>query len=115
LVLASVHLPPDIDFTTNEITGQGSTTQVFARLPLEIHHQQKSGGDFVIDPRTSHHFPLNKDGILYEMTNNPNAISNGRMRIYLQKANNSSWDMTNTPIYNLSFTIVIYKPRNTYN
>lgn len=49
------------------------------------------------------------------MTNNPHALSNGRLRIQLVDNNNGPWDLTQYPIYNLAFTVVIYKPRNTYN
>jgi hypothetical protein len=66
-------------------------------------------------PRSAETFPLTKDGILYEMTNNPHALSNGRLRIQLVDDNNRPWNLTTYPIYNLAFTVVIYKPRNTYN
>lgn len=38
-----------------------------------------------------------------------------RLCIQLVDNNNSPWDLTEYPIYNLQFTVVIYKPRNTYN
>lgn len=120
LQLRSINLPPDIDWTAAEDTNTGQNTQIFARIPLDaqfIHPVSggAGGSHYVLNPRAAGSFPLNKDGILYEMTNNPNALSNGRLRIQLVDNNNGPWDLTNYPIFNLQFTIVIYKPRNTYN
>lgn len=115
--LQSINLPPDIDFTAAEDTNTGRNTQIFARIPLHTTYKDKEtgGSKHPMIPRVAGSFSLNKDGILYEMTNNPNALSNGRLRIQLVDNDNGPWDMVNYPFYNLQFTIVIYKPRNTYN
>ena len=120
LQLRSVNLPPDIDWTAAEDGSLAQNTQIFARLPLDAQFigpntWGNAGTHYTMNPRASGFFPLNKDGILYEMTNNPNALSNGRLRIQLVDNNNGPWDLTNYPIYNFQFTVVIYKPRNTYN
>ncbi len=76
--LQSLNLPPFIDYTTyndpvNFISGN---TRIFARLPLfatptlgdsSLTTQAQFGLDRV----------LNKDSILYEMINNPSALSSG--------------------------------------
>ena len=122
--LASVNLPPDIDYTTDEDTQTGQNSQIFARIPLPVEYiliQSQIGGaggqDAVVkmNPRVAVDYNLNKDGILYEMTNNPNALGNGRINIRLVDNNNGAWDLSEYPIFNLQFTLVIYKPRNTYN
>lgn len=114
LQLQSVNLPPDIDFTTAEQTQTGANTQFFARIPLQTLYSGNQNNSYMV-PRSAETFSLNKDGILYEMTNNPHALSNGRLRIQLVDDANGPWDLTTNPIYNLQFTVVIYKPRNTYN
>lgn len=115
--LRSINLPPDIDWTAAEANDVGQNSHIFARLPLDLDYKinESLGSNFfALNPRVTGSFPLNKDGILYEMTNNPNALSNGRLRIQLLD-DDGPWNLTRYPIYNLAFTIVIYKPRNTYN
>ena len=115
LQLQSINLPPDIDFTAEEDSQTGRNTQIFARIPLQTTYGRITANSFYMAPRSAETFPLTKDGILYEMTNNPHALSNGRLRIQLLGDDNGPWNFTDHPIYNLSFTVVIYKPRNTYN
>lgn len=115
LQLQSINLPPDIDFTAEEDSQTGRNTHIFARIPLQTTYGRITANSFYMAPRSAETFPLTKDGILYEMTNNPHALSSGRLRIQLVDNNNSPWDLTEYPIYNLQFTVVIYKPRNTYN
>ena len=114
LQLQSINLPPDIDFTAVEKSQTGQNTQIFARIPLQTTYGRITANSFYMAPRSAETFPLTKDGILYEMTNNPHALSNGRLRIQLLD-DDGPWNLTRYPIYNLAFTIVIYKPRNTYN
>ena len=114
LQLQSINLPPDIEFTAVEKSQTGQNTQMFARIPLQTMYGRITANKFYMFPRSAETFPLTKYGILYEMTNNPHALSNGRLRIQLLD-DNGPWDLTKYPIYNLAFTIVIYKPRNTYN
>lgn len=128
----SITLPPDIDYTTQEgytkttvennveitetISPDGSNSRVFARvaLPLGLISKSSTTQAFV-DPRTAINNNLGKNGILTEMTNNPNAISNGMLHIQLIDDDNEPWNLNDYPIRNLQFVIVIYKPRNTYN
>lgn len=114
LQLQSINLPPDIDFTAAEDSQTGQNTHIFARIPLQTFYSGNKNNSYMV-PRSAETFPLTKDGILYEMTNNPHALSNGRLRIQLVDNNNGPWDLTAYPIHNLQFTVVIYKPRNTYN
>ena len=128
LQLGSINLQPDIDYTTDEASNIGRNTTVFARFPLETRYTEKetlqtgstpplptTQDRHPMIPRVTGTFSLNKDGILYEMTNNPHALSNGRLRIQLIDDDSDPWDLTAFPIHNLMFTLVIYKPRNTYN
>jgi len=115
LQLRSVSLPPDVDYTTDATTQVGKNTQIFARFPLPTEYIRESSTKHAMVPRVTGTFNLQKDGILYEMSNNPNAISNGRMRIEVISDANVLWNTTLAPIRKLFFTLVIYKPRNTYN
>jgi len=112
LKMRSSNLPPDIDYETDV----GRNTQCFARLPLKHEYLPKeSGAKHPMNPRTVGDYTLHKDGILYEMSNNPTALSNGQITIQLLRLNDQLWDVNLLPIYNFSFTLVIYKPRNTYS
>jgi hypothetical protein len=114
LQLQSLNLPPYIDYTShvdsiNQATGNSS---IFARLPLipiPIIHSSpgttyvKYGVDRI----------LNKNSILYEMINNPNALSNGNLNIRILDQNSEI--IPSGYIAAFSFTIVIYKPSNNYS
>jgi len=150
LCLGCPQLPPDIDYVCHENTldrlapdetvpllpAKSVKTNIFARLPLPVTYinirpgqGDLGGGDpavpanealYGMQPIVTQSMPLNKDTILTEMTNNPLAISNGRLRIYLldqfgNEFKNTVPGSTPYPWRNLSFTLVIYKPRNTYN
>jgi hypothetical protein len=146
LCLSCPQLPPDIDYVSNEETkdrldptdatrnlrAKTEKTNVFARLPLPQTYIQIRGGQndldteddkalFALQPVVTQSMPLNKGTILTEMTNNPLAISNGRLRIQLldqygnEFKNTVPGNPTAYPWRNFSFTLVIYKPRNTYN
>ena len=111
----SFSLPPDIDFSTSATSGRN--TQVFARVPVPfkfLSNGDQTGGDGAkgfYENTGTYHQVLNKDGILYEMTNNPNAISNGQLHFRI--VDYAGQPFTN--VVHMDFTIVIYKPRNTYN
>lgn len=122
LLLRSYNLPADIDYSTYADTNEGSNSRIFARLPLKTEYLPKEGQLHPMIPRVTGDYSLNKDGILYEMTNNPLAISNGRLRVELLNTAGSPFTWEDAPgaddivpIKNFAFTLVIYKPRNSYN
>ena len=124
LQMESYQLAPYIDFSSQTNTAAGSeqdnqnlsrSTQMFARVPLIAaptlgNSQLTTEATFALDR------VLNKDSILYEMRNNPFALSNGRLKFRLL-------DQDGIPIpgsdlnyiLKLSFTLVIYKPDENYN
>jgi len=132
LQFESYQLAPYIDYTSQHITSASNgaersqnmsrNTQVFARLPLvaspTLGNALKTteatfAGDRVI----------NKDSVLYEMRNNPLALSNGRLRFrildeYGEELPSEFGTQLNTAsvsaILSLAFTLVIYKPRENY-
>lgn len=120
--MESVQLTPYIDYSSQisedaDILEPGfndrnsRNTSIFARLPMirspgAIHDGNEVAmfaGDRV----------LNKDSILYEMRNNPNALANGRLRIRLLDEYGTQIPDGNIEAF--SFTLVIYKPSNNYN
>lgn len=113
LQLQSLNLPPYIDYSFIEFANDKSgNTRIFARLPLipipSIHSSAsttyvKFGLDRV----------LNKDSILCEMVNNPNALSNGNLQIRLLDQNGD--EILGDNIFSISLTLVIYKPSNKYS
>ena len=132
--LESYQLPPYIDYTSDNIAITNETeveqqqrcrnTTIFARLPLIAvptlgNYERTTESTFALDR------VLNKDSILYEMINNPNALSSGRLkfRILDDKGqvipsvakNIADIDVPVNFISSLSFTLVIYKPDNKYN
>jgi hypothetical protein len=132
--LESYQLPPYIDYTSNNIPNGGESgvqeslrcrnTSIFARLPLVASPTLGSSAltteaTFTLDR------VLNKDSILYEMINNPHALSNGRFKFRLideggipipERLFNSAGELVEVDFINsFSFTLVIYKPDNKYN
>jgi hypothetical protein len=131
--LESFQLPPYIDYTSNNIASSGSTvdnslrcrnTSIFARFPLIASptlgdFQRTTEATFALDR------VLNKDSILYEMINNPHALSNGRFKFRILSEEGLPLPQTFTTdtgtvvpvrlINSFSFTLVIYKPDNKYN
>jgi hypothetical protein len=132
--LESFQLPPYIDYTSNNIPNSGESgvqeslrcrnTSIFARLPLVASPTLGSSAltteaTFTLDR------VLNKDSILYEMINNPHALSNGRFKFRLideggipipERLFNSEGVLVDVDFINsFSFTLVIYKPDNKYN
>ena len=129
----SFQLAPYIDYTSQTRTAPGSlefnqtnsrNTQIFARLPL-IASPTLGNSLLTTEATFACDRVLNKDSILYEMRNNPFALSNGRLKFRLL-------DQSGQPIRNrtttlgpgsevdinflrqLSFTLVIYKPDENY-
>jgi hypothetical protein len=120
--LESYQLPPYIDYTSNNIATAGETetasnlrcrnTSIFARLPLVASptlgdSERTTEATFTLDR------VLNKDSILYEMINNPHALSNGRFKFRL--LDERGIPIPEDFINSFSFTLVIYKPDNKYN
>tara|TARA_R110000803_G_scaffold52584_4_gene108188 strand:- start:1561 stop:2127 length:567 start_codon:yes stop_codon:yes gene_type:complete len=123
--LESVQLTPYIDYTSqnsglDEVNQQESrNTSMFARFPLIATYAINNDPTYAIDR------VLNKDSILYEMRNNPMALSNGRLRFRMldetgQELGQSlreagDLDAGISPILSFAFTLVVYKPDNSYN
>jgi len=132
--LESYQLPPYIDYTSNNIETAGETetdsnlrcrnTSIFARLPL-IASPTLGNSALTTEATFTLDRVLNKDSILYEMINNPHALSNGRFKFRLideggnpipERLFNSEGELVEVDFINsFSFTIVIYKPDNKYN
>jgi len=118
-------LTPYIDFTSQntgtiqENNDRSRNTTIFARLPLVAsptlgNAEKTTEATFALDR------VLNKDSILYEMRNNPNALSNGRLRFRMldQDGNlmKGTGDLLNVDlIKSFSFTLVVYKATERYN
>jgi hypothetical protein len=112
--LQSNNLPPFIDYSTfnDPINIPARNTRIFARLPLVAtptlgDSSLTTAAQFSLD-RT-----LNKDTIMYEMINNPTALSSGNLNIRVL-------DVLGQPvpedyILGIAFTLVIYKTSNRYN
>lgn len=123
----SPFLPPDIDFSTtsddyeNITESRPQNRQIFARFALDNNLVYNLAANQMVVPQCfSYNGSLNKDSLMYEMSNNPNALRNGRLRftIYdqLYRPLKAIPSASTTPVIEqLSFTLVIYKPRNTYN
>jgi hypothetical protein len=112
--LQSNNLPPFIDYSTynDPINLPASNTRIFARIPLVAtptlgDSSLTTQAQFAVDR------VLNKDSIMYEMINNPSALSSGNLNIRVL-------DVLGQPIpddylQGIAFTLVIYKPSNKYN
>ena len=126
LQLESVQLTPYIDFTSqnlSQIAGdtqlaklfnqqKSQNTSIFARLPLIASPTLGSGAPLLTTEATfAGDRVLNKDSILYEMRNNPNALSNGRLRFRMLDEFGGELQA----IRAFAFTLVVYKPSNVYN
>lgn len=111
--LQSLNLPPFIDYSSYDDPNDVNTgnTRIFARFPLIA---VPTLGDSLLTTQATFGLDrvLNKDSILYEMINNPNALS-GNLNIRIL---DDEGDLVPDD-YILSFfcTLVIYKPSNSYN
>lgn len=120
--LESYQLPPYIDYISNNIPTidetdteaqlRCRTTSIFARLPL-IASPTLGNSELTTEATFALDRVLNKDSILYEMINNPNALSNGRLKFRI--LDEQGVIVPTGHINSLSFTLVIYKPDNKYN
>jgi hypothetical protein len=116
LQLESVQLTPYIDYTSqnagtvteNQLGSRN--TSIFARLPL-IAVPTMGAADKTTEATFASDRVLNKTSILYEMRNNPHALSNGRLRFRLL---DESGELVQN-IRSFAFTLVVYKPDNNYN
>ena len=132
--LESYQLPPYIDYTSNNIALFQETdideklrcrnTNIFARLPL-IASPTLGSSELTTEATFALDRVLNKDSILYEMINNPQALSNGRLKFRIldeggkpvpeTAVNDANEVVPIDYIDSFSFTLVIYKPDNKYN
>jgi hypothetical protein len=132
--LESYQLPPYIDYTSNNIALFQETdideqlrcrnTNIFARLPL-IACPTLGSSELTTEATFALDRVLNKDSILYEMINNPHALSNGRLKFRIldeggkpipeTAVNDANVVVPIDYIDSFSFTLVIYKPDNKYN
>lgn len=113
--LASLNLPSYIDYTsmTEDVYGgSNGNTSVFGRIPLVLYPSLPNATD-IIFPRFIHYHTYNKDSIMYEMLNNPNALANGNLNIKI--LDGAGYNIPDDYIIALSFTLVVYKPDNKYN
>ena len=112
--LQSLNLPPFIDYSSYDILNNTNTgnSRIFARIPLIA---TPTLGDSNLTTQASFAVDrvLNKDSILYEMINNPSALSNGNFNIRVLDFGGN--DVPDGYILGLIFTLVIYKPSNKYN
>jgi hypothetical protein len=112
--LQSNNLPPFIDYSTfnDQLNLPANNTRIFARIPLVATPTLGNAAlttlaQFAVDK------VLNKDSILYEMINNPSALSTGNLNIRVLDVLGQS--VPENYILGLAFTLVIYKPSNKYN
>jgi hypothetical protein len=113
--LASLNLPSYIDYTSvsEDIPGgMAGNTSVFGRIPLILASSLPTVTNNVV-PRFIYNHTFNKDSIMYEMLNNPNALANGNLNIKILDETGNN--IPNDFILSLSFTLVVYKPDNKYN
>ncbi len=112
--LQSLNLQSFINFSSYDDPGNTNTgnSRVFARIPLIA---SPTLGDSTLTSQASFAVDrvLNKDSILYEMINNPCALSNGNFNIRV--LNYEGYIVPDDYILSLLFTLVIYKPSNKYN
>ena len=116
LQLSSINLPPYIDYSSfpNAIA-RSENTKIFARIPITIIQTIPNSILPVGVSETRFGFSqlLNKDSIIYEMINNPNAVSNGKMTFrVLDSSGNGIPDGYISFLY---FTLVIYKHSDNYS
>lgn len=112
--LQSNNLPPFIDYSTfnDPINIPAQNTRIFARIPL-IATPTLGDSDLTTQAQFAIDKVLNKDSILYEMINNPSALSNGNLNIRILDVLGQS--IPEDYILGVAFTLVIYKPSNKYN
>ena len=132
LQFESFQLAPYIDFSSqtdtrlNQIVAQefnaanSRNTQIFGRIPL-IATPSLGNSNQITEATFAGDRVFNKDSILYEMRNNPLALSNGRLRFgILDEAGQPVQRFTlpgeveKSYLLSISFTLVVYKPDQSY-
>lgn len=113
LQLSSINLPPYIDYSSFPVAvARSENTKIFARIPLTLTPTIPNSAN-ISETRFGFSQLLNKDSIIYEMINNPNAVSNGKMTFrVLDNAGNAIPDGYINFLY---FTLVIYKHSDNYS
>ena len=107
--LSSINLPPYIDYSSfPDAIARSENTKIFARIPIT-----RVSTALATEIRFGYIQLLNKDSLIYEMLNNSNALSTGKLNIRLL-------DTTGIPIpdgyiNSIIFTLVIYKPNDGYS
>lgn len=137
IILSAVQLPPYIDFTsqntgtTEENSNNSRNTYAFARLPL-IPTPTMGNAQLTTESTYAGDRILNKDSILYDMRNNPFALSNGRLSIQVTDETGEpllasrlvenpltpfvpAFGPLDTLLDSVAFTLVIYKASERYN
>ena len=107
--LSSINLPPYIDYSgyAGAIATSGNT-RIFSRIPMVVLPTTTAGA-----VRFGFNQIINKNSIIYEMLNNQNALSNGRLTI--QILDTTGTNIPNGYITSIAFTLVIYKAIDNYN
>jgi len=132
LQFESYQLAPYIDFSSqndtqsNQIVAQelnsanSRNTQIFGRIPL-IATPSLGNSNQITEATFAGDRVLNKDSILYEMRNNPLALQNGRLRFRILdetgapiKRISLAGQVDKSYLLSISFTLVIYKPKDNY-
>jgi hypothetical protein len=113
--LSSINLPPYIDYSSYPAFFKKSeNTKIFARIPLILTPTLgNSATPAVNEVRFGFNQLLNKDSIIYEMLNNQNALSNGKLTIRVLDVGGDP--IPDGYINNIYFTLVIYKPNDRYS
>lgn len=111
--LSSINLPPYIDYSSFPASFKKSeNTKIFARIPLTLTPTLVNSGA-TSEARFVFNQLLNKDSIIYEMINNQNALSNGKLTIRILDPLGDA--IPDGFINFLYFTLVIYKPNDNYS
>lgn len=132
LQFESFQLAPYIDFSSqndtqsNQLVAQelnsanSRNTQIFGRIPL-IATPTLGNANQITEATFAGDRVLNKDSILYEMRNNPFALSNGRLRFRILDETGApierfrlTGQVEKSYLLSISFTLVIYKPSESY-
>lgn len=113
LQLSSINLPPYIDYSSYPtIIKISENTKIFARIPL-ILTPTITSSVAATETRFVFNQLLNKDSIIYEMINNQNALSTGKLTIRVLDSSGNG--IPDGYINSLYFTLVIYKPNDNYS
>jgi len=112
--LQSFNLPPYIDYSsyTNAFNTNTGNSSIFSRLPLIVVPSVADSAD-VVPVIYGLDRVYDKSALLYEMINNPNALSNGTLKIRV--LDQDGIIIPTGYIDAIYFTIVIYKPSEKYS